>query len=118
MSYFDTGIPYGSPQPLYPSPSYPSYPSYPSHPSYPEGPGVLPAFAQPSIRPRELIARFRPLVNYGLREAQTTGTRHAMTEVVLIAYLMGRGYSLQKAHQLVESWEVDETFPRTENGEV
>lgn len=64
-----------------------------------------------SLEPRFLVACVRPLVDYGLEEAQVTSERHAMFEVTLIAYLMGMGYDYYTAHRIVESWEVDEIFP-------
>lgn len=66
----------------------------------------------PSINPEYLLRRVRPLVNYGLREAQVTGVRHAMTEVALIAYLMGMGYNYDVAYKLAESWEINEMYPQ------
>lgn len=65
----------------------------------------------PVVDPQYFLARVRPVVRYGLREAQFTGVRHAMTEVALITYLMGMGYDYHTAHRLVESWEVNEMFP-------
>lgn len=65
----------------------------------------------PAMSPQYFLMRVRPIVRYGLREAQITGTRHAMTEVALISYLMGMGYDFSTAHRLVESWEVNEVFP-------
>lgn len=64
--------------------------------------------------PQYFLQRIRPLVRYGLREAQQTNLRHAMTEVALIAYLMGMGYDFSTAHRLVESWEINEKFPGEE----
>jgi hypothetical protein len=63
------------------------------------------------VNPNCLLMTIRPVVRYGLWEAQFTNSRHAMTEVALIAYLMGMGYNFQLAHSIVESWEVDEVFP-------
>ncbi|MBA4493333.1 hypothetical protein H1191_03300 [Paenactinomyces guangxiensis] len=51
-----------------------------------------------------------PFVQYGLREARYTSVEHALREVAAIAYLMGRGFDPRTAHQIVESWEVDERF--------
>ncbi|MFZ5354368.1 MAG: hypothetical protein ACOZCL_16825 [Bacillota bacterium] len=65
--------------------------------------------------PHHLIMTVKPLVRYGLAEAKVTGTRHAMMEVALIAYLMGMGYDYHRAHMLVESMEVDEVFPGERN---
>ncbi|GIP34132.1 hypothetical protein [Paenibacillus sp. J2TS4] len=100
MSYFNPQTPGVLPYSYSPS-------GFPSHSA-----GPWSASPQHAVNPRVLLDRVRPLVNYGLREAHKTGVRHAMTEVALIAYLMGMGYSPQQAHKLVESWEIDETFPR------
>ncbi|MFC7442965.1 hypothetical protein [Laceyella putida] len=51
-----------------------------------------------------------PFVQYGLREARYTSFEHALREVAAITYLMGRGYDPGTAHQIVESWEVNERF--------
>jgi hypothetical protein len=61
--------------------------------------------------PYHFLMMVRPLVEYGLKEAEFTSKRHAMTEVALIAYLMGMGYDMHRAHGIVESWEIDEKFP-------
>ncbi|MBC2580581.1 hypothetical protein HGI79_09790 [Clostridium sp. DJ247] len=65
----------------------------------------------PTMRPEYFLERVRPLVRYGLKEAEFTNPKHAMTEVTLIAYLMGMGYDINTARTLVESWEIDEVFP-------
>lgn len=49
-------------------------------------------------------------VQYGLKEAPKTSYEHALREVAAMAYLYGRGYPQQQAHQMVESWEVGEKF--------
>ncbi|SDI15396.1 hypothetical protein [Alteribacillus bidgolensis] len=51
-----------------------------------------------------------PVVQYGLKEAQYTSYKHALREVAAITYLMGMGYNPMAARQMVESWEVNETF--------
>lgn len=51
-----------------------------------------------------------PLVDYGNREAKMHGTVHALRETTAISYLMGKGYDLNLAHQIVESWERNEKF--------
>lgn len=35
-----------------------------------------------------------------------------MREVAAMSYLIGRGYDLQTAYQVVESWELNEVFYR------
>lgn len=62
------------------------------------------------INPVYLILQSRPLVDYGLRELAATNPRHAMTEVAIIAYLMGMGFEFRTARAIAESWEEDETF--------
>ncbi|MEH7379963.1 hypothetical protein V7138_05720 [Bacillus sp. JJ1533] len=52
----------------------------------------------------------QPIVQYGLKEAQYTSYNHAMREVAAISYLMGMGYQPMQARQIVEFWEVNETF--------
>ncbi|MDQ0175013.1 hypothetical protein [Bacillus chungangensis] len=59
---------------------------------------------------QETLSRVEPWVQYGLNEAQKTSIPHAMREVAAITYLMGKGYDPRMAHQIVESWEVDEMF--------
>lgn len=63
------------------------------------------------MSPHYLLPQVRPLVRYGLWEMRVTSPQHAMTEVALIAYLMGMGYPFQIAHRIVESWEINEVFP-------
>lgn len=61
--------------------------------------------------PRYLVHYVRPAVRHGLEEMPATGPRHAMTQVALIAYLMGMGYDYHTALIIVESWEVNERLP-------
>ncbi|MGG3798611.1 hypothetical protein [Metabacillus fastidiosus] len=56
------------------------------------------------------LSTVEPIVQYGLKEAQVTSYLHAMREASAISYLIGRGYDPQTAHQIVESWEVNEMF--------
>jgi hypothetical protein len=58
----------------------------------------------------QTLSTVEPIVQYGLKEAQVTSHLHAMREVAAIAYLIGKGYDPRMAHQMVESWEVDEMF--------
>ncbi|WP_233532296.1 hypothetical protein [Paenibacillus alkalitolerans] len=72
---------------------------------------MMQAPVHPAVPNRqEAIAAITPWVQYGIREAQFTGFPHAMLEVGLIAFLMGRGIHPHVAHQIVESWEVNESF--------
>lgn len=61
---------------------------------------------------QQTLSTVEPIVQYGLKEAQVTSNLHAMREVAAISYLIGRGYDLQTAYQVVESWEVNEVFYR------
>lgn len=57
-----------------------------------------------------VLSTVEPFVHYGLYEAQYTSYVHALREVAAITYLMGMGYSPAVAHQIVESWEINEVF--------
>jgi hypothetical protein len=57
-----------------------------------------------------VLGAVEPFVQYGLKEAKCTSYPHALREVAAITYLMGMGYEPMKARQIVESWEVNETF--------
>jgi hypothetical protein len=71
---------------------------------------VYPSYTHPHHLKQETLSQVGPWVHYGLNEAQTTSIPHAMMEIAAIAYLMGKGYDPRMAHQIVESWEVNETF--------
>lgn len=58
----------------------------------------------------ETLSQVNPWVQYGINEAQKTSFSHAMMEIAAISYLMGKGYDPRTAHQIVESWEINETF--------
>ncbi|MGG6449480.1 hypothetical protein [Pseudobacillus badius] len=51
-----------------------------------------------------------PFLNYGLQEPTFTSYSHALSEVVAMTYLLGKGYDPQTAFKTVESWEVNEKF--------
>jgi len=68
-------------------------------------------YHMPQHMPHHYMMQVRPLVQYGLAEAQITGVPHAMTEVALIAYLMGMGYPFPRARAIVEAWEAAGIFP-------
>ncbi|MDP5276593.1 hypothetical protein [Chengkuizengella axinellae] len=119
----------------------PNQPNYYQTPNMYTMPGVTPMetmnsnFMMPNIEPSKLaeqaenfkyvpslptdltnvFMRISPWVQYGLDEARSTNYKHAMEEIALISYLMGRGYDARTAHQIVESWEVDEMFPTEES---
>jgi hypothetical protein len=44
------------------------------------------------------------------KEAPYTSYIHALREVAAITYLMGMGYPPMIARQIVESWEINESF--------
>lgn len=64
------------------------------------------------ISPCDLLMMVRPVVKHGCRELAKCGPKHTMTEVAMIAFLMGTGLDYRTAHMLVETWEVHETFFR------
>lgn len=51
-----------------------------------------------------------PFVQHGLKEAHFTSYQHALMEVAAMSYLLGKGYDYNAAYQLVEAWEVNESF--------
>lgn len=57
-----------------------------------------------------VLSKVEPFVHYGMHEAKHTSYVHALREVAAIAYLMGMGYAPTMAHQMVESWEINEVF--------
>lgn len=57
-----------------------------------------------------VLSTVEPIAQYGLKEAQYTSYIHALREVAAISYLMGMGYDPIRARQIVESWEMNETF--------
>ncbi|MBU5267324.1 hypothetical protein [Virgibacillus proomii] len=59
---------------------------------------------------QNVLTNIEPIVQYGLKEAQYTSYSHALRESSAISYLMGAGYDPMIARQIVESWEVNETF--------
>nr|WP_035099897.1 hypothetical protein [Aneurinibacillus terranovensis] len=59
---------------------------------------------------RETLRAIAPYVRYGLNEAKFTSLAHALREVAAMSYLYGKGYDPHVAHQMVESWEIDEKF--------
>ncbi|MBD1380660.1 hypothetical protein IC621_10505 [Bacillus sp. IB182487] len=69
----------------------------------------MPAMLYPQLKNPTLNA-VRPFVNYGLQEAKYTSYKHALEEIAAIAYLLGKGFNPQTAHQIVESWELNEYF--------
>lgn len=59
---------------------------------------------------RAVRKEIAPLIDYGVYEATEYGVKHAIEEVAMIAYLVGKGYDVDYAHAVVESWEDDEEF--------
>ncbi len=62
------------------------------------------------VSPCDLLMMVRPVVKHGCREIEKCGPKHTLTEVAMIAFLMGTGLDYRTAHMLVESWEVHDTF--------
>lgn len=60
------------------------------------------------------LMHLRPAIRHGLKEMPYTSAKHAMSQVALIAFLMGRGYDYPSALKIVESWEVGEMLPGEE----
>lgn len=56
------------------------------------------------------LLQVEPAVRNGLQELETATPRHAMTELALVAYLMGMGFDYQTASVIVESWEKDDSL--------
>lgn len=66
------------------------------------------------VSPCDLLMMVRPVVKHGCKELPKLGPKHTLTEVAMIAFLMGTGLDYRTALMLVESWEVHETFMRDE----
>ncbi|WP_240627232.1 hypothetical protein [Thermoflavimicrobium daqui] len=81
-----------------------------SYPYYPREPKRHPRKPRYAYLKYPVLRTVEPFVQYGLREAKYTSFEHALREVAAITYLMGRGYNPRDAHQIVESWEVNERF--------
>lgn len=58
-----------------------------------------------------IIPQLKPLIEYEIKEADEHNIEYAITESVLTAYLMGMGCCLERAHQIIESWEINDKFP-------
>ncbi|MCM3595820.1 hypothetical protein M4D55_08510 [Metabacillus idriensis] len=56
------------------------------------------------------LSAVQPFVQHGLKEAHFTSYQHALMEVAAMSYLLGKGYEYNAAYQLVEAWEVNESF--------
>ncbi|WP_425058677.1 hypothetical protein [Sporomusa carbonis] len=63
-----------------------------------------------SLNAAYLFLQVEPAIRHGLKELETTNPRHAMTELALMAYLMGMGFDYRTARTIVESWETDENL--------
>lgn len=104
------------PKPIAPLQMQPALP--PKHiPQAPPPPAAMPMMpAMPPmptmISPCDLLMMVRPVVRHGCHELPRCGPKHTLTEVAMIAFLMGTGLDYRTAHMLVESWEVHETFFR------
>lgn len=58
-----------------------------------------------------VLAAVTPIVQHGVFEKDYTSVSHAMYETAAAAFLMGRGYDFFTARRIVESWEINESFP-------
>jgi hypothetical protein len=76
----------------------------------PPMPMPMPPMMPPMISPCDLYMMVRPVVKHGCKELGKIGPKHTLTEVAMIAYLMGTGMDYRSAEMLVESWEVREMF--------
>ncbi|MGZ9584700.1 hypothetical protein [Paenibacillus marinisediminis] len=82
--------------------SYQYQPHYQPHPTY-----MHPHSQQHQdahMLKRETLQVVEPWVQNGLREAQRISVEHALREAAAVTYLIGRGFSPNVAHQIVESW--------------
>ncbi|WP_191561470.1 hypothetical protein [Metabacillus idriensis] len=59
---------------------------------------------------KSTLSAVLPFVQHGLKEAHFTSYEHALMEVAAMSYLLGKGYDYNAAYQLVEAWEVNESF--------
>ena len=59
------------------------------------------------LNPYAALSQVGPAIQHGLEEMDDDSGRHALTEVALIAYLMGLGLNYRTALAVVESWETD-----------
>lgn len=62
------------------------------------------------LNPYSALSQVGPAIQHGLKELQQDGGRHALTEVALIAYLIGLGLNYRTARAVVESWETDQAM--------
>jgi hypothetical protein len=67
-------------------------------------------YYDPALR-NQVLGAVSPVVRYGLYEMKHTSVAHSMYEVAAITYLMGIGCDFHTARHIVESWEVNESFP-------
>lgn len=52
----------------------------------------------------ETLGVTMPVVHHGLEEAKAILLPHALKEVAVISYLMGKGYNYPTAWHIVDSW--------------
>jgi hypothetical protein len=64
----------------------------------------------PRMHPYNFLLQLQPAVQQGCRTADRTGSRHALTELALVSYLMGMGFDHRTARAIVETWETDEAI--------
>jgi hypothetical protein len=54
------------------------------------------------------LLQVEPAIRHGIAELVESNPRHTLTELALIAYLMGMGFDYPTAKVIVESWEKDD----------
>ncbi|MFP4662393.1 MAG: hypothetical protein ACLFPF_09390 [Halanaerobiales bacterium] len=81
---------------------------YPPDDRYYPGPPRNPGNTNPvgrGISPESIYRCLCPAIEHGIKEAGQTNIRHAMTEVAMVAYLMGMGFNYNTAYSIVDFWE-------------
>lgn len=54
------------------------------------------------------LLQLEPAIRQAIAELSASSPRHTLTELALIAYLMGMGFDYPTARVIVESWEKDD----------
>ncbi|WP_094603967.1 hypothetical protein SPSIL_043920 [Sporomusa silvacetica DSM 10669] len=54
------------------------------------------------------LLQVEPAIRHGIAELLESNPRHALTELALVAYLMGMGFDYPTAQVIVEAWEKDD----------
>lgn len=64
----------------------------------------------PAMHPYNFLLQLQPLLLQGRNALEDGHSRHAITEVALIAYLMGMGFDYRPAKAIVDTWEADDAM--------